>query len=125
MRRFLAALLAVSMGANGAAMLAAGAWWYGAVPGVTTTGPYNPHFVQDIGIAFLVAAGGLGWFALRPAAWPAAVAGAAFLIAHAGLHVTGSLTGHHAGAELMRDLPGVYLPALLSALAILPMRRKS
>jgi hypothetical protein len=36
-------------------MLFDGATWYASVPGVVETGPYNPHFVQDIGAAFLVA----------------------------------------------------------------------
>ncbi len=123
MRRILAGLLALTMGANGVVMLLAGLWWYGRVPGVPSTGPYNPHFVQDIGIAFIVAAAGFAWFVARPAAgYAAAVAGGVFLIAHAALHLTGSLTGHHAGAELIRDFAGVYLPALLSAVVIIPRR---
>ncbi|MDB5429143.1 MAG: hypothetical protein JWP35_259 [Caulobacter sp.] len=113
------------MGANGLAMLFAGAWWYGAVPGVVTTGPFNPHFVMDIGVAFLVTAAGLGWFAARPVqGWPAAVMGAAFLGLHALIHLVGAFAGgghhggtHHGGgglADLIRDFPGVYLPALLA-----------
>ena len=35
--RLIAAMLALTMGANGLAMLAAGHWWYGAVPGVTNS----------------------------------------------------------------------------------------
>ena len=66
MKRIIAGLLATVLGANGVVMLAAGGWWYGAVPGVTMTGPYNPHFVKDIGAAYLVVAGGLAWRALRP-----------------------------------------------------------
>jgi hypothetical protein len=124
MRRLLAGLLALTMGGNGLAMLVAGPWWYGAVPGVTSTGPFNPHFVQDIGIAFLVAGAGFGWFAMRAAAKPAAVAGAAFLTAHALLHLSGSLTGHHAGMELGRDFAGVYLPALIAAFVVLPETRR-
>ena len=121
-RRIVAALLALMMGGNGLAMLFAGPWWYGAVPGVTTTGPFNPHFVMDIGVAFLVTAGGLGWYAARPReGWPAAVAGAAFLVLHAIIHLVGAFSGspgHHGGgglADLIRDFPGVYLPALLAA----------
>jgi hypothetical protein len=54
MQSFLSGALAVMLAANGAVMLAAGRWWYGAVPGVSETGPYNPHFVKDIGAAYLV-----------------------------------------------------------------------
>ncbi len=64
--RILAAVLAVVMGANGIAMLFAGLWWYGVVPGVTLTGPYNPHFVRDIGATYLVVGASLAAFAWRP-----------------------------------------------------------
>ena len=50
MQRSLAAILAVPTLLNGLAMLVAGPFWYGTVPGVTATGPFNPHFVQDIGV---------------------------------------------------------------------------
>ena len=55
MRRILAALAAILGVLNGLAMLFAGRRWYETLPGVIETGPYNPHFVQDIGAAFLVA----------------------------------------------------------------------
>ncbi len=55
MRRALAALTALFNVANGVWMLLAGSSWYATIPGVSHTGPYNPHFVQDIGAAFLVA----------------------------------------------------------------------
>ena len=62
----MAALLALVLGVNGLAMLFAGPWWYGVVPASPPTGPFNPHFVRDIGAAYLVAGVGLGWFAARP-----------------------------------------------------------
>ncbi len=50
--------LAVALGlaalANGVYMLLAPESWYFAVPGVTTTGPFNQHFVRDIGLIFLL-----------------------------------------------------------------------
>ena len=55
MRRSIAAVLAVLTVLNGLTMLLAGAAWYESVPGVSETGPYNPHFIEDIGAAFLVA----------------------------------------------------------------------
>lgn len=116
MTRILAAALAAMLAANALAMLFASFWWYGAVPGVTATGAYNPHFVRDIGAAYLVTAGGLAWFAWRPVqGWPALVAGAAFLVLHAGIHVFDASCSANPLADVMRDLPGVYLPALLAA----------
>jgi hypothetical protein len=114
-KRGLAALLALVMGANGVVMLAAGAWWYGAVPGVTQTGPYNPHFVKDIGAAYLVVAGALAWRSGRPAAGQGAmVAAAAFLVLHAFIHVADAAGGMHMAHDLVRDLGGIFLPALIA-----------
>jgi len=53
----LAALLGAALQANGVFMLVAPDNWYFAVPGVTTTGPFNPHFVRDIGLIFLLIGG--------------------------------------------------------------------
>ena len=53
MRALLRWALPVLLAANGLFMLLAPHAWYPAVPGVTETGPYNPHFVRDIGAAYL------------------------------------------------------------------------
>ena len=78
MRRLIAAILAIPTLFNGLAMLAAGPHWYESVPGVTETGPFNPHFAQDTGAASLVAGLPLGLRAWRPRYWPAAVAAAVY-----------------------------------------------
>jgi hypothetical protein len=44
----LAVLLGIAAIANGAFMLIAPESWYLAVPGVTTTGSFNQHFVRDM-----------------------------------------------------------------------------
>jgi hypothetical protein len=99
-------------------------WWYGAVPGVIATGPFNPHFVRDIGAAYLVTALGLGWFAARPReGWPALAAGAAFLTLHAAIHVYDATCGGRPLQDLVRDFAGVYLTAAL-ALALALRRPK-
>ncbi|HVI33638.1 hypothetical protein [Phenylobacterium sp.] len=115
MSRIIAGVLAAVFTANALAMLLAGWWWYGAVPGVTATGPYNPHFVRDIGAAYLVTAAGLAWFAWRPReGWPALAIGAGFLTLHAAVHVYDAACGTTPMADVLRDLAGVYLPALLT-----------
>ena len=115
MGRIVSAILALPMGANGLAMLFAGLWWYGVVPGVTATGPFNPHFVRDIGAAYLVTAAALGAFAWRPReAWPALVGAAGFLTLHAGVHVFDAACGTRPLADVTRDFAGVYLPALIT-----------
>lgn len=116
MKRTIAAILGVLLAANALAMLAASLWWYHAVPGVPATGPYNPHFIHDIGMAYLVVAGGLGWFAWRPGqGWAALVSAAAFLVLHALIHVHDALMSPTCGHDLVRDLPGVFAPALIAA----------
>jgi hypothetical protein len=116
MRRAILLLLAATTSGNGLAMLVAGHWWYGAVPGVTETGPFNPHFVKDIGAAYLVAGAAFAWLAARPtaAARGAAAAGAAFLGLHAGIHLAEAIGAPAGLADLARDFPGVILPALLA-----------
>jgi hypothetical protein len=46
------AALGVAAFANGNIMLTSPAEWYFLVPGVATTGPYNQHFIRDIGLVF-------------------------------------------------------------------------
>jgi hypothetical protein len=116
MHRWIAALLGVLLAANGAAMLVAPQPWYDAVPGVDLTGLFNPHFVRDIGMAYLTVAAGLAWFAWRPVqGWPALVMSALFLALHASIHVVTSACGPGPLPEVIRDFPGVYLPPLLAA----------
>ncbi len=118
MRRSIAAILAVPTLLNGLAMLVAGPFWYASVPGVTATGPFNPHFVQDIGVAFLVAGLALAARAWRPRYWPAAVAGAGFLAAHALIHLVAIIGGHD--HEAMFDLLAVVLPSALALYSAFP-----
>lgn len=107
--------LAVLLIGNGMAMLFAGPWWYGVVPGVPTTGPFNAHFVKDIGAAYLVSGAVLAAFAWRPkTALPALLAAAAFLTLHATIHVADAIASPICGQALARDFPGVFLPALIS-----------
>ncbi len=116
MSRVVTMIFTAILGLNGLAMLFASFWWYNTVPGVTATGAFNPHFVRDIGMAYLVTAGGLGWFMARPVqGWPALVGSAAFLTLHAGIHVFDASCGGSPLADTIRDLPGVYLPALATA----------
>jgi hypothetical protein len=115
------ALGALNIG-NGAVMLINGRYWYDAAPGVPDTGPFNPHFVADIGAAFVVAGLALVVRAWRSHYWPAALVGAGFLSAHGLIHLAGLLGGHahHLGVEL-----GVILPSALALWAALPSKGES
>lgn len=101
------------LGVNALIMLAAGPFWYATTPGVPQTGPYNGHFVADIGIAFAAASVSLlmGLLPL-PQARLFALPGAIFLIGHALLHLLGIV--HHGLPGVIAattEIIGIYLPA--------------
>ena len=118
MRRIIAAIAGAVSALNGLIMLVDGPTWYARVPGVTDTGPFNGHFIQDIGLAFLVAGLALAARAWRPRYWPAGLAGAGFLAGHGALHLAGLLIGHAHHAAF--DLVGIVIPAALALYSAIP-----
>ena len=114
MRKVLAAILGLLIAANGVFMLADPAAWYGAVPGVAATGPLNPHFVRDIGCAYLTSGGALIWFAVDARARLAAFAGGVFLALHALVHLADAASGRETADRLLYDLLPVFVPAALA-----------
>lgn len=125
MVRWLAGLIGAFNILNGVAMLSDGRHWYDTVPGVTFTGPYNPHLVQDVGMAFLAAGLGLAARAWRVRYWPAAVAGAGFLVLHAMLHVgmlVGMMLGLCSDEAWPFDIALVMAPAVLALAVSFPAK---
>ncbi len=114
MRRAVAWILGLALLANGLTMLAVPVLWYDAIPGVAATGPLNPHFVRDIGAAYLVAGAALVWFANAAMALPAAQAAAAFLTVHALVHVWDFAAGREHLHQLLPDVPAVFVPPALT-----------
>jgi hypothetical protein len=109
-----AAVVALLLAGNGLYMLVQPESWYHAVTSVPHTGPFNPHFVMDIGIAYLASAGGIAAGVWR-AAWrlPAAIPALVFIGAHAVLHLVEWGSGHPAAAhEGWFDRLGLYAPAV-------------
>ncbi len=124
-------LLVLGLGAvaNALWMLAGPMHWYQELPaGVPDTGPFNPHFVRDIGCAFLTVGVAQVWAAFAPR-WrlPLVALSAVFLVTHAVLHVYDTLVGNLPPSHWSLDLPGVYLPALVLAACtvVLTRQRKS
>lgn len=120
-------LLGIITLANAIWMLAGPLHWYTDLPAaVPDTGPFNPHFVRDIGCAFLAVGGALVWAARVPRyRFPLVAVSAFFLAAHAILHVYDTLRGALGHDHWLLDLPGVYLPGvLLPVLAIRLARRE-
>jgi len=114
MRLRLAWFLGLLSVANGVFMMVAPATWYPLLPGVVASGPFNGHFVRDIGAAFVIAGVGLLWFANDSRARPAALAAAAFLGLHALIHISDLFAGRENLYYVALDIPTVYLSALLA-----------
>ena len=112
--------------ANALWMLAGPLPWYHDLPaGVPDTGPFNPHFVRDIGCAFLATGVALAWAAFAPRWRPALLPIAAlFLVGHALVHVYDTTSGALGHAHWWLDAPGVYLPAVLIGYAALAQRER-
>ena len=110
----LAMVMGLAALANGVFMLVSPQDWYVAVPGVTTTGPFNQHFIRDIGIVFLFIGAGFLAGAFRPHlrlfAWGASTI---WLSGHALFHFWEVAVGICSASAIARDFPAVTLPAIL------------
>ena len=110
----------IFLSVNGLFMLIAPLVWYHFVPGVTHTGPFNQHFIRDIGMIqlFLGVAFGIGM--IRPerriGLWAAATL---WLIAHAVFHLWEVAVGICSPSVIPRDFPAVTLPAIIGAVLTL------
>ena len=115
-----AVVLGVAAVANGLFMLAVPMDWYFSVPGVTTTGPFNQHFIRDIGLIFLFVAIAFLLGAARPKyrviLWAAP---SLWLAGHALFHFWEVAVGICEPYVLARDFPAVTLPAIIGAVLTL------
>jgi hypothetical protein len=116
----IALALGVAAEANGLFMLASPEGWYLAVPGVTTTGPFNQHFVRDIGLTFLF----IGTSFLTGAALPRYrivlwTAPTLWLCGHALFHYWEVAVGICGPSVIVRDFPAVTLPAIIGTMLTL------
>jgi hypothetical protein len=109
-----AALLAVILLINGTVMLLVPEAWYWQVPGVADRGPFNQHFIRDIGIVYCLMGVsfmlGLSRVAERPLLW---LAPSCWLAGHALFHIWEVLVGICSPTAMLEDFAGVTLPALL------------
>lgn len=112
-----AIVLGIGAVANGSYMLYSPTGWYFAVPGVTTTGPFNQHFIRDIGLIFLLLGASFLTGAARPQyriiLWAAPMI---WLWGHALFHFWEVAVGICGPSAIARDFPAVTLPAILATL---------
>ncbi|CAA0101790.1 Uncharacterised protein [Halioglobus japonicus] len=125
-------IVAITAGLLGFAMLTNGTWqlaapdgWFWAIPGVPDRGPFNPHFVRDLGIIYSMTGIGLILGALRPRQrftywW----APAFWLVGHALFHIAEVLVGICGPTSLLQDFAGVTLPAIISVALLVYARRE-
>ena len=124
-QRLVLVLVIAVLAGNGVHMLFAPEHWYHSIASVPMTGPFNAHFVRDIGCAYLAAGVGLTFGLWRPvwlipAGWTALV----FLGLHAGIHLWESFEHTEAASHSgVIDAVGVYGPPLLALLVIIFARR--
>jgi hypothetical protein len=106
---------------NGSWMLVSPESWYTDLPaGVPDTGPYNGHFIRDLGLVFVMIAFGFFWCTHRPSrSWPVLFVITIFFSGHAVLHLLDLFTSRLPHSHWTMDTPAVFLPAaLLIALTI-------
>lgn len=99
--------------ANGLMMIIAPMTWYELTPGASDSGPFNVHFVRDIGIAFTAAGAGL-WLALGNAAWKSAstaIVAMIFIGGHGILHFVEMFAHHLELNAALREFAMIVLPA--------------
>lgn len=108
-------LLGLSSIVNGTLMVLTPESWYWLVPGVPDRGPFNQHFVRDIGFLYLLMGAAFIYGALvvkyREALWSMS---AAWLSVHAVFHVWEVAVGICGPQSLIEDFAGVTLPALIA-----------
>jgi hypothetical protein len=102
----------------GSTLLVAGERWFMNTPSVAATGPYNPHFVADVGAAFPAAGLALLARSWRTRLWPAAMAGSTFLVFHGSIHVRDFFRHpHDLGSTL-----SVVVPSFLALWSAIPSK---
>ncbi len=123
MKEKLITMTALGMGviflANGVFELVAPESWYWLIPGVPDRGPFNQHFVRDIGVIYVVCGVGCILGGLNPtqrlAYWWAP---ALWLGGHAVFHIWEVMVGICGPGSLLEDFPLVTLPAILLAIML-------
>jgi hypothetical protein len=101
---------------NGLFMIVAPMTWYELAPGASDTGPFNVHFVRDIGIAFTAAGLGL-WLSVSSVAWKSAstaIVAMTFIGGHGVLHFVEMFAHQLSLAEGLRDTALIVAPAAVA-----------
>ena len=116
-------LLGVANLSNGLWMLFAPEHWFQNLPaGVPDTGPFNQHFVRDVGAAFVTI--GVAFLAAAPNALArrGVLLGATlFYLLHSFVHVADLVAGRLHANHWSVDFKFVFLPTMLLIILALPL----
>ena len=110
----IAVVLGILLLGNGVFMTINPESWYWMVPGVPDRGPFNQHFIRDIGFIYVLIGAsytvGAVYAQHRLQLW---LLPTAWLVMHAIFHVWEVVVGICGPESLIEDFGGVTLPALL------------
>lgn len=99
--------------ANGLMMLITPLLWYQLTPGVSETGPFNSHFIRDIGLAFTGAAfSALLIFFSRYKKYAATAAPIIFIGGHSIFHLVEFFHHQPPALEIARDFGLIIIPSI-------------
>ncbi|MFN3214084.1 MAG: hypothetical protein ACE37M_13350 [Henriciella sp.] len=103
-------------------MFAAPQVFYDQTPGVAMMGPFNTHFIQDAGLAFLTSGGALLWGG-RYRNRSVAIFGAVWVCLHATLHAWVWIArGTPLDQVALINLVGIQVPAWLALFAAMKLQ---
>lgn len=110
-----AIVLGLAMLGNGVFMIFDPNSWYLAVPGVADRGPFNQHFLRDIGFVYVLGSAAFIYGALAERTrWQLWIMPTAWLLVHALFHVWEVIVGLSEPQALVQDFMGVTVPAVVS-----------
>jgi hypothetical protein len=126
MLRLIYLLFAIVSFCNGLWMLVFPLSWYADFPAdIPHTGPFNPHFVRDLGVVYLVVALAFVWAARNiDRSSLVHIALTLFFVGHALLHLADIAAGRLPHSHWLIDMPGVFVPALLMTILAVPAVRR-
>jgi hypothetical protein len=108
--------------ANGIYMLGMAEHWYHHLPAeIPDTGPFNGHFIRDIGLAYTISGLGFIWSAIYLAKCRIVHMGnTLFLSGHAALHVVDIVSERLPLDHVLHDALGVFVPGIIMLVLCIP-----
>lgn len=115
-------ILAAYFFLTGLYLLLAPMHFYSNTPGVSLMGPFNLHFIRDVGLVFLASSGAMAW-GVKHQVKSTAVAGASWPFLHALFHIQiwAGMRGFAMDFITLSDFIAVIIPGLLALYAACKM----